>query len=316
MNFQARYTTTTAKGNSELNVFKIVRDAIVSLVVICALIAYWPLKSVPTGTRGVVTVFGKINSVQNEGMTFLLPWEKLAIFNVRSATVNVDNADGSTSDTQPVKVSMTVRYSIDPLQVGHVYEQYSHDGDLSNFIETATQEVFKAVTARYKATELISKRAIVSNDISAALKTKIAPYGARVLNIDMRNFSLSPSYMNAINDKVTQEQKKLAADNKVATVRAEQESNVAIAEAAAKIVRTKADGDAYSVITRARAEADAIKLQAAALASSGKDILELRRIEVQRIQANQWKGGVPNTVMTMGGNSPPNFLFQLPSATQ
>jgi prohibitin 2 len=43
------------------------------------------------------------------------------------------------------------------------------------------------------------------------LRAKLAIYGARVINIDMRNFSFSPSYMAAINDKVTQEQERAVA---------------------------------------------------------------------------------------------------------
>lgn len=49
----------------------------------------------------------------------------------------------------------------------------------------------------------------------------------------MRNFSFSDSDMPAINDKVTQEQLRLAAENKLKTVEAEQKQKVAIAEAEA-----------------------------------------------------------------------------------
>jgi prohibitin 2 len=50
----------------------------------------------------------------------------------------------------------------------------------------------------------------------------------------MRNFSFSDSYMKAINDKVTQEQLRLGAENKLKTVESEQKQKVAIAEAEAK----------------------------------------------------------------------------------
>lgn len=313
MSFMQRYVTTAPNGGQSIHLLKVGVHAAVLVFALIMLMAYWPLKSVPTGTRGVVTVFGKITSVQNEGMTILLPWEKLAIFNIRAAKADIENADGSTSDTQPVKVSLTVRYAIDPQQVAHVYEQYSHDGDLSNYIETATEEVFKAVTAKYTATDLIAKRATVSADINTALKIKVAPYGAIIKNIDMRNFSLAPGYMKAIEEKVTQEQLKLAADNRVLTVRAEQESNVAVAEANAKIVKTKADGDAYAVEAAAKASANALTIQNKALAQN-RDVLELRRIEVQMEIAKNWKGDVPTTVMDMGGggSNKPNFLFQIP----
>src|SRR6185503_20431091 len=99
----------------------------------------------------------------------------------RAEQAQIDNADGSTSDTQPVKVSLTVRYSITPDRVSEVYEKYSHDGNLSSYVQTATQEVFKAVTARYTAPDLIAKRAQVSHDIGVALREKLNIYGAQVI---------------------------------------------------------------------------------------------------------------------------------------
>ncbi|WP_207393596.1 hypothetical protein [Duganella aceris] len=38
----------------------------------------------------------------------------LTIFNIRAEEAEIKNADGSTADTQPMKVSLTVRYSIEP----------------------------------------------------------------------------------------------------------------------------------------------------------------------------------------------------------
>ena len=115
-------------------------------------------------------------------------------------------------DAQPVSVRLTVRYSISPDKVSEVYEKYSHNGDLSSYVQTATHEIFKAVTAKYSAPDLIAERAKVSTDIYAALGSKLAVYGAQVINIDMRNFSFQESYMRAINSKVEQEQLRLAAD--------------------------------------------------------------------------------------------------------
>jgi regulator of protease activity HflC (stomatin/prohibitin superfamily) len=255
----------------------------------------WPFYSVPTGSRGVITQFGRIVGIEDEGLAVLAPWRKLSNFSIRSETANIENADGSTTDTQPVKVSMTVRYSIATDRVAEVFEKYSHDGDLSSYVQTATQEVFKAVTARYSATDLIAQRQKVSNDINTALQSKLSLYGAQVINIDMRNFSFSDSYMHAINDKVTQEQLRLAAENRLRTVEAEQKQKVAIAEAEASAARAKADGEAYANLTVAKAQAEALRVQNAAL-SQNKDVLELRRIEVEAKKAERWNGALPQNI--------------------
>jgi regulator of protease activity HflC (stomatin/prohibitin superfamily) len=288
---------------------KYARYGLIGLAALIALIFIWPFYSVPTGSRGVVTQFGRIIGIENEGLAILPPWQKLANFSIRAEQADIENADGSTSDTQPVKVSMTVRYSIMPDKVAEVYEKYSHSGDLSSYVQTATQEIFKAVTARYVATDLISKRANVSADINAALRQKLSVYGAQVINIDMRNFSFSPSYMEAINDKVTQEQLRLAAENKLRTVEAEQKQKVAIAEAEAAAVKARADGEAYANLKVATAQAEALKIQNAAL-SQNKDVLELRRIEVERTKAEKWNGQLPQNVYAIRGSFGPASLLR------
>ncbi|MEP6739652.1 MAG: SPFH domain-containing protein [Caldimonas sp.] len=283
---------------------KIILRVVIAIVVVVVIVILWPFYSVPTGSRGVVTQFGKIVGIEGEGLAVLPPWQKLSNFSIRAEKADIENAEGSTSDTQPVKVSMTVRYSIATDRVTEVFEKYSHDGNLSSYVQTATQEIFKAVTARYTAPDLIAQRSKVSNDIYAALREKLALYGAQVINIDMRNFAFSDSYMHAINEKVTQEQLRLGAENKLKTVEAEQKQKVAIAEAEANARKAQADGEAYANLKIATAQAEALRVQTAALAQN-KDVLELRRIEVEKIKAERWNGALPTAIY---GSAPIPFL--------
>jgi prohibitin 2 len=278
-----------------VNQVKTIGYAVSGVIVLIVLWLIWPFNAVPTGSRGVVTQFGAIKGIESEGMVLLPPWQRLSIFNIRAEEATVENAEGSTSDTQPVKVSLTVRYSIATDRVAEVFEKYSHDGNLQSYIQTATQEVFKAVTAKYTAPDLIAKRASVSSDIYSALSAKVALYGARIINIDMRNFSFSETYMAAINQKVTQEQLRLVAENKLKTVEAEQKQKVAIAEAEATAVKATADGNAYANLKIATAQAQALQVQNDALAKN-KDVLELRRIEVEQTKADKWNGALPTAI--------------------
>jgi prohibitin 2 len=273
----------------------IIRDAALALGAFILLLIVWPFYSVPTGSRGVITQFGKIVGIEPEGLAVLPPWQKLTLFSIRSEQADIENAAGATSDTQPVTVSLTVRYSISPDKVAEVFEKYSHTGDLSSYVQTATHEIFKAVTAKYTAPDLIAQRARVSADIYAALAEKLAIYGAQVINIDMRNFAFQESYMRAINSKVEQEQLRQAADNKLKTVESEQKQKVAIAEAEASAVRATADGEAYATLKNAEAQAEALKIQNAALGQSNS-VLELRRIQVEQTKAEKWNGQLPSAI--------------------
>lgn len=295
---------TTTEIQSSLWVQKYGKPAAITFAVLIAILILNPFSAVPTGTRGVITQFGAIRGIQGEGLTLVAPWQKLTIFSIRAEEAEIQNADGSTADTQPVKVSLTVRYSIAPDRVAEVFEKYSHDGNLASYVKTAAQEVFKAVTAGYSAPDLISQRAKVSNEISAALRTKLAIYGAQVINIDMTNFAFSEDYMKAIAEKVTQEQLRLGAENKLLTVEAEQKQKIAVAEAEANALKATADGQAYASLKTATAQAEALRVQNDALARN-KDVLELRRIEVEKIKAERWDGALP---ATMYGNAPVPFL--------
>lgn len=268
---------------------------VIAIAVLLVFVIFWPLRSVPTGSRGVITVGGSIKGIESEGYVILAPWEKLSIFNIRAEQAAVEDAEGSTIDTQPVKVSLTVRYAIATDRVAEVFEKYSHDGDLQSYIQTATQEVFKAITAKYTAPELIAKRASVSLDIYNALNTKVALYGAHIINIDMRNFAFSDTYMAAINQKVTQEQLRFVAENKLLTVEAEQKQKVAVAQAEANAVKATADGTSYATLKNAEAQAEALKIQNAALAGNPQ-VLELRRITVEQTKAEKWNGALPQAV--------------------
>lgn len=269
---------------------------VISVLVFLTVFALlWPFYSVPTGSRGVVTQFGKIVGVEDEGLAILPPWKKLSLFSIRAEQADIEKADGATSDTQPVHVSMTVRYSIATDRVSEVFEKYSHNGDLSSYVQTATAEVFKAVTAKYTAPDLIAHRSQVSGDIYAALSTKLSLYGAKVISIDMRNFAFQDSYMAAINSKVEQEQLAAAALNKLQTVQNEQKQKVAIAEAEAAAVKATADGTSYATLKNAQAQAEALRVQNAALAQN-KDVLELRRIEVEMAKAEKWNGVLPQNI--------------------
>lgn len=278
----------------DLNV-KVIKLVIIAVTAMILLFCLWPFYSVPTGSRGVVTQFGKIVGIEGEGLAVLPPWQKLNNFNIRAEQADIEKAEGSTSDTQPVSVSLTVRYSIQTDRVSEVYEKYSHNGDLSSYVQTATAEVFKAVTARYSAPDLISKRALVSSDIGSALRAKLTTYGAQVISVDMRNFSFSPSYMAAINEKVTQEQLRLGAENKLLTVQSEQKQKVAVAEAEASARRAQADGEAYATITEAKAAAQSLQLKNQAIKDSPA-VLELRRIDVEMEKAGKWNGALPTSI--------------------
>ena len=77
--------------------FTIKKAAIIGATIL-GVAVLWPFYSVPTGSRGVVTQFGKIVGIEGEGLAVLPPWQKLNNFSIRAEEANIEDVEGSTSD--------------------------------------------------------------------------------------------------------------------------------------------------------------------------------------------------------------------------
>lgn len=246
---------------------------------------------VPEGHRGIKTRFSEAVGVTTQGFQFKLPFiESIHPLSVMAEGLEIKNAEGATKDTQPVHTTLVVRYRKKDKDILNIYTEWAKDGNLDNYVYSGTLEAFKAVTAKYDATELISKRNEVSVSITNAIASKVEKYGIEVLNVDMTQFTFSGDYMKAISQKVTEEQQKLAEINKLERIKVEQQQ---------KVVNAQAEAEAK--IAEAKGKAEAVRLEALAL-QANQSILELRRIEVDKIKAERWDGKLPSTVM--GGAIP------------
>jgi regulator of protease activity HflC (stomatin/prohibitin superfamily) len=104
----------------------------------------------------------------------------------------------------------------------------------SRIIVPATQEAFKAVTARFTAEELITKRTDVREAIIALLREKMTRHGLVLDEFAIVNFAFSPTFTQAIEAKVGAEQQKLKADRDLQRIQVEAEQKVASARAEAR----------------------------------------------------------------------------------
>ena len=80
MNLSTRYVTESNQPRKGA----VLRDIAIALVAIVVFTSLWPLRTVPTGHRGVITVGGAIRGIESEGFTLVWPWQKLSIFNIRA----------------------------------------------------------------------------------------------------------------------------------------------------------------------------------------------------------------------------------------
>ena len=152
----------------------------------------------------------------------------------------------------------------------------STDVVAERIILPATQEAVKAITARFTAEELITRRTEVRDAIGTLLKEKMQRHGLVLDEFAIVNFAFSRSFSEAIEAKVKAEQEKLKAERDLQRIEVEAKQKVA----------------------SAKAEADALALQRQQVTA---ELLALRRIENERAAITKWDGKLPQVT---GGATP------------
>jgi regulator of protease activity HflC (stomatin/prohibitin superfamily) len=242
--------------------------AILVLIVVVAIISFNPFVQVGAGERGVVLRFGAVeNLVLDEGLHFVIPFmERVVKMNVQ---IQKDLTDGAASskDLQEVSATVALNYHIQPDKAHLIYQDigvYFKE----RVVDPAIQEILKAVTARYTAEELITKRPEVSDAMKAGLQERLVKHSILVDDLSIVNFSFSKIFMEAIESKQTAEQLALKASRDLDRIKIEAEQK----------------------LTTARAEAEALRLQKQNLS---EDLIKLRMVEATIIAINKWNGILP-----------------------
>ncbi len=231
---------------------------------------------ISAGHQGVQTTLGEVNmQTLGEGFHFVNPISNVNSVDVRVVKADLKNANASTRDMQSVHTDIVVNYRLDGAKIAHMYKEYGLALE-DKILLPATNEAFKAVTARYDSEELITKRSEVSNAIHETIQEKVSKYGLIINETSLVNFGFSAQYEAAIEQKVIATQQKLKAEQDLERIKVESDQRIA-----------KAKGEAESI----RIQAQAIQQQ------GGKEYVELKRIE-------KWNGELPKTVM---GNAVPMF---------
>lgn len=228
---------------------------------------------ISAGHTGVQVTLGEVNPRPlTEGVHFVNPISQVRDIDVRVQKAQLDGQSAGTKDLQQVHTDIVINYRMSPTNLPHIYKEFGLD-IASKILGPAINDAFKAVTGRFTSEELITKRDIVSQEILAHLREKVAPFDIEVSNVSLVNFGFSAAYQAAIEQKVIATQQ---------TAKAQQDLERIKIEAASRIAQ--ADG-----------EAKAIAIQAAAIQSNGgQNYVALQWIE-------KWDGKLPSTML--GGDN-------------
>jgi regulator of protease activity HflC (stomatin/prohibitin superfamily) len=253
------------------------RLAVIIGAILVGFLFFHPWVQIGAGERGVVLNFGAVQkNVLGEGLHFRVPiMQRVAIMDVKVQKA-VTDATSASADLQDVTSSVALNYHVIPDKANVVYQTIGVEFK-ERIIDPAIQEVMKAVSARYSAEELITKRAAVSEAMRANLAERLLAYNIAVDAVSIVAFSFSKIFTEAIESKQTAEQLALKARRDLDRIKIEAEQK----------------------ITAAQAEAESLRLQRANIST---DLIELRKIEANLKAIEKWNGILPQ--VTGGGAVP------------
>jgi len=244
---------------------KLVLIAAAALVV---LFLFKPWVQVGAGERGILQNFGAVQDVVlNEGIHFRVPVMQTVILMDVKIQKAITDAASASSDLQDVDLSVALNYHVIPDKANLVYQTIGVQFK-DRIIDPAIQEVMKAVSARYTAEELITKRPAVSREMQEALTSRLLMSNIAVDAFSIVSFSFSQKFTDAIEAKQTAEQNALKAKRDLDRIRVEAEQTIAAATA----------------------EAEALRLQKMNISP---DLIELRKIEANLKAIEKWNGILP-----------------------
>jgi regulator of protease activity HflC (stomatin/prohibitin superfamily) len=237
-------------------------------IILLILIFFRPFVQIGAGERGVVLNFGAVqDTVLDEGLHFRVP----IMQNIVTVDVKVQKSESqaaaASSDLQDVSSTVALNYHIIPEKANIVYQTIGI-AFKERIIDPAVQEVVKAVTAKYTAEELITKRPAVSDAMKPNLTERLLVHNIAVDAFSIVGFSFSKVFMEAIEAKQTAEQLALKAKRDLERIKIEADQK----------------------ITAAKAEAEALRLQRANIST---DLIELRKIEANLKAIDKWNGILP-----------------------
>ena len=215
------------------------------------------LAIVPRGEVGVALQFEAVTGdYRTQGLQLKSPLVKLVNINVQTQKVEV-LATAASRDLQDVSTTIALNYHLNPASAPEVYRDLGLSY-IAKIADPAIQETVKQVTARHNAEDLIIRREVIKEEITAELSKRLTPRGIIVEALSITNFQFSAVFTAAIEAKVSALQAVFEAQNKLERVRveAQQAEAEAIGKANAAIAEANGRAKAIMIVTEAQVRAN------------------------------------------------------------
>jgi prohibitin 2 len=241
-------------------------------ILVIGLVLIRAIHFVDAGHVGIVKQFGDIVGREDSGAVWIAPWRSIdeVSVQIQSETFVMDSrrqaGTGSavSRDSQAIYATVTLNYQLDPANIEQLYrETGGHYRE--RLIAPRVPQVFKSVTARYRAINFAANRERIRRQTQQLLDGQLEQDSIHVTDFLIEDIGFTDEFARAIEE------------TQVARQRAEREkARVEIARQRAQQAIERARGDAESNLIRTRAQADANRLLAASLSAK---VIQFKAIE-------------------------------------
>ncbi|MBO7627406.1 MAG: hypothetical protein J6S93_07620 [Paludibacteraceae bacterium] len=261
------------------NVFKINTKRIV-LAIVCVVLLILGMFSydiIEPDERGVSVTLGEISCDEplEPGIVTHLPFvTKIERFSVVPMTYEVTFSVGDdgaiTKDMQTVGSTVVVRYNYDEKRILEIVKKYRKSSIIEDAMRDCIKASLKEITGKYSIYDLIANQQDITQQLSNVVLRRMQDnYPILINSTTITNFDWADDFDRMIKETANRTQQ---------VKQAEQEANVAAAQAQKKVREAEAERQAAeefakAEVLRAQGEADAQKIRADAQAYEAQKIM-------------------------------------------
>ena len=268
------------------------------------------IKIVPQAHSYVIERLGTYQDTWSVGMHFKAPFithtRKFKLEpKTYEVTFSVGNDGAITKDMQTVGATVAVRYVYDESRLKDIVTLYANGTVIESAMRDNVKASLKETTGKYSIYDLVAQQNEITSEVANAMLTRMSNYPIAINQTTITNWDWSEDFDRQIKETANRTQQ---------VKQAEQEANIAAAQAQKKVKEAEANKqaaelDAQAAVAKAEGESKAKKIRADADAYEAKQIAANQQAyqkqwdyEIALEKAKRWNGKeVPDAAYIVPG---------------
>ena len=195
------------------------------------------VKVIDAGRMGVKHAFGRVSPTPLlPGIRFVEPWSSVEYFSTREeqfpeSSEDVEQIDALSREQMGMKVDVALRWQIDPQLAPRIFREIGTQERIEALVKNAIRNGVRDGMVRYSINDIAERNRIAETmeaEVDSALITVPQDGGppfkiARVTAFFLRNLQPPPQVVQAINEKIAQEQRIQTEQHRVEVARLQAE---------------------------------------------------------------------------------------------